>query len=383
MREIYTSRGRIDRQKKDFRTFQEGSEDWLPGYALFRALHDTFNTTPWFRWPEALRTREPNAIRLAQTQLAEQIQFEVWLQYQFFQQWADLRRLCDDAGILIFGDMPLYVSHNSADVWLYPELFKLESDGTASSVAGVPPDYFSPSGQRWGNPIYDWDVHCETGFDWWIRRMQGQTKLYDIVRIDHFRGLESYWEVPGSAITAETGEWQTGPGNKLLNALTDSLPDLTIVAEDLGTITSAVDELRNQFALPGIRVLQFGFDGKPENPHAPENVAQNMVLYTGTHDNDTSIGWYHTLPDEQQTLVSEHLMAYEYDFPTSLIACAFANQADTVIVPMQDLLKLDTGARTNTPGTTTGNWRWRLPNEWPREDIVRTLRQLCDRYDRR
>jgi 4-alpha-glucanotransferase len=320
--------------------------------------------------------------RIARASLADDIEFHVWLQYQFHCQWQALRAHCRQRGVLLFGDLPLYVSHDSVDVWLQPELFLLNPDGMASSVAGVPPDYFAPRGQRWGNPIYRWERHQETGFNWWIDRMRSQTRLFDIVRIDHFRGLEAYWEVPGDAPTAETGQWRPGPGSALLDALHANLPGLRLVAEDLGTITSAVDALRNQYQMPGIRVLQFAFDGHEDNPHAPHNVVPNMVLYTGTHDNDTSLGWFNGLDADARQHVRHVLSEYGDEFPLSLIRCAFASAADTVIVPLQDLLGLDSAARINTPGTTVGNWHWRLPANWPAAAISEILGDLIERYGR-
>jgi 4-alpha-glucanotransferase len=379
---IYAALGVEDCRSTAYREFCDKNAEWLPGYALFRALRRAFGNTAWYQWPENFRDREQVTMEKARRDFAAEIKFEMWQQYHFFAQWRRVREFCNTAGVLLFGDMPLYVSHDSADVWQYPELFKLRDDGSADAVAGVPPDYFAPQGQRWGNPIFDWPSHQGSGFEWWIRRMRTQVELYDIVRIDHFRGLESYWEVPAEAETAETGNWRQGPGEDLLNALFDALPSLNLVAEDLGTITAEVDALRTQFGLPGIRVLQFGFDGSPDNPHAPHNVQQSMVLYTGTHDNDTSVGWCDGIGADERDRLSMFLNAYDAPFPRSFISAAFASQANTVVVPMQDLLGLDSSARTNTPGTTEGNWHWCLPSQWNADQLAEDLSELARRYHR-
>ena len=355
LRETFAAYGKHDLATATYQQFRDEHDAWLPDYGLYRALRSKFDDQPWYRWPNLLRDRSDSALKVARDELAHEISYIMWQQFVFFEQWNQTKSFCNSRHVKLFGDVPLYVSHDSADVWQHPELFRLNADGTLAFVAGVPPDYFSSTGQRWGNPLYDWERMAEDEYAWWIRRMQTQSRLYDVVRIDHFRGLESYWEIPATAETGETGEWRKGPGAKLLDALSQAIPGLTMVAEDLGTITQEVDELRRTFAMPGIRVLQFGFDGVQDNPHFPGNIGPNMVLYTGTHDNDTSVGWYQQLPDWQKANVDENLEAYQRPFPDSLTACAFASKATTIIIPMQDLLGLGTECRINTPGTMGNN----------------------------
>lgn len=352
--------GRDDMGSRAFNEFAANNGHWLPDFALFCAVRQHLDNAAWYTWPADLRRRDPAAIASARTRLATDIDRFSWQQFVFFQQWSAIREACRNRGIGLLGDVPIYVSHDSADVWQHQALFQLADDGTANVVAGVPPDYFSPTGQRWGNPLYNWERLEASGFKWWIDRMATQAHLFDIVRIDHFRGLESYWEIPSDAATAEIGQWRKGPGAGLLATLTRALPALSLVAEDLGIITADVDALRRQFDLPGIRVLQFGFDGVWDNPHSPDNIEENCVLYTGTHDNDTSHGWYRSLPDWQREIVDQRLAKYPGPFPASLIACAFESPARTVIIPLQDLLSLGSECRTNTPGTMVDNWQWRL-----------------------
>jgi len=364
----------------DCQKFQSDQSSWLPDFALFMVLRRQFEEAPWYQWPESYRKRDLKTLEAARERHREEIQFEVWQQFQFFSQWAGVQSHCREKGIDLFGDVPIYVSHDSVDTWQHQDVFLLNKDGTASAVAGVPPDYFSPQGQLWGNPLYDWDYLAAHDYDWWIDRMLAQAQLFDILRIDHFRGLESYWSVPAGAPTAETGEWKSGPGYEFLDKLCASLGEMRLVAEDLGTITREVDDLRRAFHLPGIRVLQFGFDGVPDNPHAPENIEENSVLCTGTHDNDTTMGWYQGLESWQQQILHSKIDHF-CSFPDSLIECAFASPAHTVIIPIMDLLKLGPEGRINTPGTTTGNWVWRMSG-LPGLETSNLLRELKQRYDR-
>ncbi len=373
--------GRQDADADDYQAFVHRHHDWLPDFALFCALRSEQDGVPWYQWPLALRHRDPAALDEARQRLADAIRYHYWQQFVFFQQWGAIRDLCNAAGVQVFGDVPIYVSHDSVDVWQHQKVFRLNPDGSTSVVAGVPPDYFSPTGQRWGNPLYDWDRLKADGYRWWIDRMRQQAALYDIVRIDHFRGLESYWQIPATSETAEEGAWRPGPGHHFLSALMSQVEGLTLVAEDLGTITHEVDALRRAFQLPGIRVLQFGFDGVWDNPHSPANVEENMVLYTGTHDNDTCVSWYHGLVGWQRELVDRQLQPFGSAFPESLIACAFANQARTVIIPMADLLGLGPEGRINTPGTMGGNWQWQ-PGPWPEGAMAQRLRTLGAEHHR-
>ncbi|XOV86273.1 MAG: 4-alpha-glucanotransferase [Pseudomonadota bacterium] len=384
--QVYQQTGAADMASDAFQAFAADNANWLPDFALYLAIRESQDNRPWFEWPSALRQREPVALGQASEQFSSAIDYVSWQQFVFHEQWQMIRCECEAAGIALFGDVPLYVSHDSADVWQHQDLFCLTETGSALSVAGVPPDYFSPTGQRWGNPLYDWDAMTASGYAWWLDRMKTQANLFDIVRIDHFRGLEAYWSVPASAATAETGEWCKGPGAALLEPLVREISDIQLVAEDLGTITAEVDELRRAFVLPGIRVLQFGYDGVSDNPHHPDNLEENTVLYTGTHDNDTTLGWYQALPDWQRDRVNTELARFGQPMPYSLIECAFASRARTVIIPMQDLLGLDSEARTNTPGTTTGNWQWRLRRNWQTNPVqarvISFLQGLKVRYAR-
>ena len=380
--DAWNEAGRQDLVSPAYAEFADTHGHWLPDFALYCALRNHLGNAPWFEWPPELRRRDPAALASARTQLADEIDRFSWQQFVFFGQWQAIRDECRQAGISLLGDVPIYVSHDSADVWQHQECFQLAADGSASVVAGVPPDYFSPTGQRWGNPLYDWHRLAATGYGWWIDSMATQARLFDIVRIDHFRGLESYWEIPGDAETAETGQWRKGPGAEFLSKLLQALPGLSLVAEDLGTITAEVDALRRGFDLPGIRVLQFGFDGVWDNPHNPENIEEHCVLYTGTHDNDTSAGWYAALPDWQRNIVDERLAKYPRPFPASLIECAFESRARTVIFPVQDLLGLGSECRVNTPGTMVGNWQWRLAREASLAEAAAMLAELKSVYRR-
>jgi len=367
---------------QEFQKFCQQEADWLDGFALYMALREHFEQRAWFDWPEPLRTRQADALAQAEQEHPSRISEIKWQQFVFFQQWQHLRSLANHNGIQIFGDIPLYVAHDSADVWQHQSLFQLDEAGSPLAVAGVPPDYFSPTGQRWGNPLYDWDAMAADGFSWWIDRMNGQSQLYDIVRIDHFRGLEAFWSVPASSPTAEVGEWIKAPGQALLRQLQQHCPNIRFVAEDLGVITPEVEALRNEFALPGMHVVQFGFDGLEDNEHHPSNTALNSVVYTGTHDNDTSVGWYATLEEWQKVQLLETLSAYPGDFPLNFVACVFDTVANTAIIPIQDLLGLGTDSRINVPGTVGDNWRWQLPEGWPQAQVIAQLQSLKASYHR-
>lgn len=377
--EGYALTGERDRGSPAYAAFLDHHRSWLQDYALFSVLRHKNGDIPWFEWPTEQRSRLPDAIASAREQFSAEIDYVIWQQFVFFDQWATLRSKCFHEGISLFGDVPIYVSHDSADVWQHQHLFQLAEDGSAKVVAGVPPDYFSPTGQRWGNPLYDWSALAAEDYAWWIERLRLQKDLFDIVRIDHFRGFESYYEIDGDAETAENGQWRPGPGRGLLARIREALPDMWLVAEDLGTITAEVDSLRREFALPGIRVLHFGFDGMWDNPHGPGNLEELTVLYTGTHDNNTSVGWYQSVPDWQRQLIDREMARFSMPFPDSLIACAFESRALTVIIPIQDLLGLGPEARVNTPGTMGDNWRWHLS---PDTDLARARDLLLDLKER-
>lgn len=344
----------------DFAAYRAEERAWLDDYALFRALRDAQGGACWASWPEPLRDRHPNALEQARHDLVAEVERHAYAQYLFDLQWAGVRRHAHARGIRIIGDVPIFVAHDSADVWAHPGLFSLTPDGLPTVVSGVPPDYFSATGQRWGNPLYRWDVMEGTGYRWWIDRFRRTLDLVDVVRIDHFRGFESYWEVPAGEETALNGRWMPGPGRALFDAVRAELGALPVIAEDLGIITDDVERLRDDLALPGMRVLQFAFgEEDPENPHLPGNYVHNAVAYTGTHDNDTALGWYADAGgDERRRLASVAGDGGEMNW--RMIEAVLRSDAGWAILPAQDVLGLGGQARMNTPGVAEGNWGWRL-----------------------
>jgi 4-alpha-glucanotransferase len=339
---------------------------WLSDYALFIALREELGSKAWQEWPNAIRDREPAALEAARLRLADRIAQVEFEQFVFFEQWTELRRYAKQRGVMLFGDMPIFVAGDSAEVWACRECFDLTETGYARVVAGVPPDYFSATGQRWGNPHYNWEHMKATGFRWWLDRFRSQLALYDWVRIDHFRGFEAYWEIPAESETAIHGRWVKAPGDALLETVFATLngSGLPLVAENLGIITPEVEALRNRFDIPGMLILQFAFDGGDDNPYLPHNHTENNVVYTGTHDNDTTLSWYENLSEEQRHRVSEYLLDHCGDnkvgMPQSLVRCALASVARLAVIPMQDVLELGHGHRMNTPGTIADNWQWRF-----------------------
>jgi len=354
-----------------FHDFVDGNEHWLREYALFMALKAHHQGRPWFEWEPELIARRPEALAAFAESADETIRFHQFVQYLFFEQWHALRETCRRRDVKLIGDVPIFVAHDSADVWSRPDLFFLDEHGRPTVVAGVPPDYFSETGQLWGNPLYRWEAHAKDGYAWWKQRLRALLRQVDLVRIDHFRGFEAYWEVPGGAETAVDGRWVPGPGSELFRALKGEFPDLPFIAEDLGVITPEVEALRDEFGLPGMRVLQFGFAVDPEaEKHLPHRHVNHCLVYTGTHDNDTSVGWI-TSEHVETTLTIEEIeeeraFALRYlgtdgrEFGWDLIRLAFSSVADIAVVPMQDVLGLDSRGRMNIPGKGEGNWRWRL-----------------------
>ena len=349
----------VDLAKK-VEAFRREHAAWLEDFALFSALKKHFHGRPWWRWPAPLRDRDPEALRTAMHEHERQMHKVVFEQYLFQVQWSRIRQHAEALGVRLFGDMPLYVAHDSADVWTHRDLFALDETGRCLEVAGVPPDYFSARGQRWGHPLYRWDVLESRGFDWWIARVRAHLARMHMLRIDHFRGLEAYWAIPADAPDARQGEWRKAPGASLMEALQRHLGRLPLVAEDLGLITPEVTALRERFGLPGMRVLQFAFDGGPDNPHLPEHIDDNCVVYTGTHDNDTTLGWFQSLDPGTRARVLERTGGAARDMPWPLIRMALHTRALLAVIPMQDVLGLGSQARLNTPGTTRGNWSWRM-----------------------
>ncbi len=372
----------IEEDKKDFSQFCDDKAFWLEDFALFISLRIEFSKRCWNEWPEDLKQRKPAALQAVQKRLQRSIETIKFEQYIFFRQWLELKAFAKQQGILLFGDIPIFVSYDSVDVWANRDVFKLQENGEMSVVAGVPPDYFSETGQRWGNPHYDWEFLQKTGFKWWLQRMETQLEQFDIVRIDHFRGLEAAWEIPAHEETAIKGEWVTAPGGELLAAIQNEFDEMPLVAEDLGIITQAVDDLRNKFHLPGMKILQFAFGDNAKNPYLPHNYQRCSVVYTGTHDNDTTLGWYNSLNDEEKQSLYEKLGSPSLSMPYALIQAAFSSVANLAIIPMQDVLELGTEAKMNTPGTIEGNWQWRFSWDSLTEDKAKKLTHLVRLFGR-
>ena len=368
--------------KKAYAGFRTRHACWLEDYALYQAIRETQNALSWYRWPVALRDRDQavlGSFSSEQAELIEQICFE---QYLFFTQWSALREYAHQHGVFLFGDMPIYVAHDSADVWANRELFAIDDAGELEVVAGVPPDYFSETGQRWGNPLYHWDRISELDYRRWLERFRTQLVLFDLLRLDHFRGFEKYWEIPATAKTAVTGRWVAGPGVALFEELQQDLGELPLVAEDLGIITPAVDALRLGLGFPGMKILQFAFDGGEDNPYLPQNHEPLSVVYTGTHDNDTTLGWYEGLDDAGRKKVDAYMPADTPGMPWALIRMALESTSGLAIIPMQDLLGLGSDARMNSPGTATGNWGWRFTWDQVSPELAQQIQALCVQADR-
>lgn len=376
-----------------FETFAQRHAHWLEDYALFRALKDAHGGVAWNEWEPSLIRRTPSAIAGAGEQLREEVEAHMFNQFLFFRQWFALKRYCNDHGIKIVGDLPIFVAQDSADVWTNPEQFKLDKDGKQIVVAGVPPDYFSATGQFWGNPLYNWEQMQADGFKWWIERVRATFTVVDIARVDHFRGFAACWEIPGGDKTAERGQWVEAPGSELFTAIRKTLGELPIIAEDLGVITPDVIALREEFGFPGMRILQFGFSSDSKNIDLPHNYVPNVVAYTGTHDNNTTVGWFQSVAGEGSTRTAKQIererkfcMDYldtdgkeiQWDF----IRCVVASVANTAIIPLQDLLGLGTEARMNLPNSTENNWAWRYESGSLTEETAERLEHLTELYGR-
>ena len=365
-----------------FDVFCLGQADWLDDYALFMALADAHAWQPWSDWEPALVRRDAQALGQARAQHAEAIAFWKFCQWCFFDQWFRLKAYANAHGVRIVGDAPIFVAYQSADVWSRQELFELGADGRPQVVAGVPPDYFSATGQRWGNPLYRWDAHAAEGYAWWTERVRRTVELVDIVRIDHFRGFVAYWEIPASEPTAVVGRWMPGPGAALFQAVEAALGKLPIIAEDLGVITPEVDALRQGFDLPGMRVLHFAFGGDNANTYLPHNYCANTVVYGGTHDNNTSVGWWQEASPAERSHVCHYLAIDGHDIAWDLIRAACASVADTAIHAMQDVLELGAVHRMNLPGKGDGYWEWRFTWEQVRPAHAARLKHLCGLFGR-
>lgn len=344
----------------DFARFRKENASWLEPYAFFRALKDHFQGAPWWEWPEEARVYRRACQSLHVQGLEVKVEAHAFFQYLFFGQWSQVREMTQARKIQIVGDIPIFVALDSADAWAEPRLFDIdEKTGKPRTVAGVPPDYFSKDGQLWGNPLYRWDVHAEDGYAWWISRLRASFDQADVVRIDHFRGFDEYWSIPAKAATARTGEWLPGPGLEFFQAVKASFPKAKIIAEDLGEIGPSVRKLRDDAGLPGMAILQFAFGGKADNPYLPHNVVPNSVIYPGTHDNDTSLGWYASTDEKTRDHVRRYLRIPGAEIGWDFLRCAYASPARLAVFPLQDMLALGSEARFNTPGKAQGNWQWR------------------------
>jgi 4-alpha-glucanotransferase len=345
-------------------TFKKQQASWLNDYVHFTALKAEFGGQSWLDWPADYRSYAKAKKQPLNDALLDTAEAHVFYQYLFYAQLAKLRAYASSKGVEILGDVPIFVALDSSDVWAHPELFQLGKDGKPKSVAGVPPDYFSADGQLWGNPLYDWKKHQDTGFAWWIERIRSNLEFYDIVRLDHFRGFESYWSVPAKEKTAKKGKWIKCPGLELFEAIKAACPDAKLVAEDLGVITEEVNELRLATGLPGMAVLQFAFGGESDNAYLPHNYSRNCVVYSGTHDNDTSLGWYRGLDEDTQDHLRRYLGVSGDSISWDLIRAAIDSSAHLAVFPVQDMMSLGSEARLNTPGSPVGNWQWRyLPHQ--------------------
>jgi len=381
-------------EREQFGSFCQQNASWLETYSLFMALKDAHSLAAWNTWEEDIQKRHPQSLERWSRKLRHEMRCHKYQQYQFFQQWSELKKYCNEHGIRLVGDVPIFIALDSAEVWSHPEMFYLDDTGRPTVVAGVPPDYFSGTGQLWGNPLYRWDVMARDGYAWWIERFRATHALVDIIRLDHFRGFEKYWEVPGTDITAMNGRWVPGPGFELFEAVRKTLGTLPIIAEDLGVITPEVDALRDGLSFPGMRVLQFAFGSDPKaDDYKPHNYPRNCVVYTGTHDNNTTLGWFRgkdvkdcTQNKEEREREKQSALKYlgtdGHEVNWDFIRLALMSVADTAIIPMQDILALGSEARMNLPGKAEENWCWRFVPDMLTREIERRLRELIALYGR-
>ena len=373
---------KLAEQWTQYQEFCRAEAVWLADYALYAELRRQYGSGSWTGWPEPLRRRQPEALAQAAAQHSRAVALEQVLQFAFLRQWNDLREAAARNGIRILGDVAIFVNMDSADVWVHPEIFDLDEELKPRHIAGVPPDYFSPTGQRWGNPLYRWDVLAERGFDWWIERIRRACELYDIVRLDHFRGFEAYWAIPAAEETAVNGTWVKAPGLALFRALEEELGPLPLVAEDLGMITPEVDALRRELGLPGMKVVQFGFGSKGAHIHLPHRFTPDTVAYTGTHDNNTTLGWWQAVSKVERAAVKAYVGPFGDSPVWPLIWAIEASVAQMAVVPAQDLLELGSEARMNTPAVAAGNWSWRAPEASWTPELAAKLAALAETVDR-
>lgn len=373
-----------ERDADKVKAFSEENDAWLPDYALFMALKRHFGMSAWTEWPdEDIRLRRPEAVARYREELADDIRLFTYIQYLFFRQWEALRAYAHEKGIGIIGDLPIYVAMDSADVWADPRAFQLDERNVPAEVAGVPPDYFTADGQLWGNPLYDWDAMKADGYTWWIRRIAGASRLYDILRIDHFRGLESYWAVPYGETTAKVGRWVKGPGMDLMNVLTEKFPNIQFIAEDLGYLTPEVRQLLEDSGLPGMKVLQFAFDSREAANYLPHTYPRHCVCYAGTHDNSTLMGWKDEAAPADIAMAREYLGLHDEEgFNWGVLRGGQSSVADLFIAQMQDYLGLGSEARMNTPGILGGNWQWRMLPGQITDELTARIARMTSLYGR-
>ena len=368
--------------KAEYYIFLNENSWWLNDYTLFMAVKSHFNGEIWMEWEDDIKFRTKQAVDKYRGLLSEEIDFRRFMQFLFFRQWLKVKQYANSKGIQTFGDLPLYVSTDSADVWANTDIFELDKELKPIKVGGVPPDYFSETGQLWGNPVFKWKEMHKRGFDWWMARLHFELRKYDLVRIDHFRGLEAFWSVDAGEETAMNGKWVPAYGHQMLTKLKGQINALPLIAEDLGVITPEVEKLRDDFNLPGMKVLQFAFGSDPANKDLPHNYTQNFVVYTGTHDNNTTLGWLKSLEGEEKKQVKRYIGKNNKKALRKLIEMAWGSCANMAVIPLQDLLELDEKARMNTPGIASGNWDWRFRWTQLRSKYKRNLKELTEKYNR-
>lgn len=373
------------RLNNEFNEYCENNKWWLHDYALYMAIKDSYNGQSWTEWNQDIKSRKEEAILSYEEKLREEIEFYKYLQYLFYKQWNKLKSYANEKGISIIGDIPIYVSLDSADTWANPELFQLNEECTPTAVAGCPPDSFSETGQLWGNPLYDWEYHKSTNYEWWIKRTKQSFELYDIVRIDHFRGFDEYYSIPYGESTAMNGSWQKGPGIELFARLKEVLGNVEIIAEDLGFLTDSVQQLLKDTGYPGMKIIQFAFDSREDSDYLPHNYNRNCVVYTGTHDNNTICGWYKEINEEDKNMCIDYMnnrYTPENEIHWDFICLAMRSVSDTCIIPVQDYLGLGAEARINTPSTLGVNWKWRMKKDCFSDQMIKKIKMLTRVYSR-
>lgn len=368
--------------KEEFEIFKNQEHDWLLDFALFMAIKEVNNGSSWEHWDTELRKRDPKTIESFTNENQDLIESHMFRQFLFFNQWTALKNYANGQGIKIIGDIPIFISFDSSDAWANPDIFYFDQNLKPTVVAGVPPDYFSATGQLWGNPLYRWDVHKKNNYSWWIKRIKATLKLFDYIRLDHFRGFVNYWEVPAGNTTAEIGKWLPGPGAHFFEVVQNELGKLPIIAEDLGEISQNVFDLRDEFDLPGMKICQFAFTGDPHDPFLPHNYPKNCIAYSGTHDNDTALGWYQNAPEDEKDFYRRYLSRSGENVSWDLIRAVWSSVARMSIAPLQDFLSLGSNARMNFPGKPSGNWSWRVLPDQINSELAAKIREINFLYSR-